>query len=382
MKLSWGILSRRAFVSLILIFATLVATIDAGRASAIGQITSRSLTLVAGGGGDGGSKIGGVVNHAFTFSIPSTTTVGSIQFQYCTTASVAACVMPSGMVTTSLTIGSQTGVMTGFTVNGTTLTTNGSPYLTRTAAAPSAGVENIQLNGVTNPTVTAQTFYVRISTFATTNATGAATDQGSVAAATTNQIVLTGTMPESLVFCAGGTVGTTGGVPDCTTATSGAVTFNQLFSPTDTATVTSQMAASTNANSGYIITVNGVTLTSGGNPIPAMTTTGSGDLGVRGTGQFGLNLKLNTTLTSTVAVGAEVSAASNGTSLRGQALTGYASVDHFRFVTGDSVANSANGGAGPTNSQIYTVSYIVNVAGNQPSGTYTSTLTYICTGYY
>jgi hypothetical protein len=63
--------------------------------------------------------------------------------------------------------------------------------------------------------------------------------------------------------------------------------------------------------------------------------------------------------------------------------SGYASVDHFRFVPGESVANSANGGtAGPTNAQIYTVSYIVNVAGNQPSGTYTATLTYICTGYF
>ncbi len=109
---------------------------------------------------------------------------------------------------------------------------------------------------------------------------------------------------------------------------------------------------------------------------------GTAGLGVRGTSQFGMNLKLNTTLTSTVAVGAEVAAAANGTSLRGQATTGYNTVDNFKYTTGDPVANSANGGAGPTNSQIFTVSYIVNVPGNQASGTYTTTLTYICTGYF
>jgi hypothetical protein len=104
--------------------------------------------------------------------------------------------------------------------------------------------------------------------------------------------------------------------------------------------------------------------------------------GVRGTGQFGLNLKLNTTATSTVAVGAEVALAPNGTSLRGQAFTGYNTVDSFKFVTGDTIAKSDNTVAGPTNAQIFTSSYVVNVAGNQASGTYTSTLTYICTATF
>jgi hypothetical protein len=99
----------------------------------------------------------------------------------------------------------------------------------------------------------------------------------------------------------------------------------------------------------------------------------------RGISQFGLNLKLNTVAVSTVAVGAEVAVASNGTNYRGQAITGYNTVDNFKFVTGDAVANSANGGAGGSDAQIFTVSYIVNVPGSQPAGTYTTTLTYICT---
>jgi hypothetical protein len=345
------------------------------------QITLRSLTLQA-GVTDGGSKPSGVVNHFFQFTLPASGSpnVGSILFQYCTTAanSIASptCVMPTGLDTTAATYGSESGA-TGFSLVNTT---NGAPYITRAAVpvSPSTAV-SYHLLGVTNPSADNTTFYVRISTYASTDTTGAVIDSGTVAASTTEPIILTGTMPESLVFCTGATVGTTSGVPDCATATSGSVTFDRLFSPIDTSIATSQMAASTNAGSGYIITVNGVTLTSGSNTITAMTTAGSGDAGVHGISQFGLNLKANTTATSSPAVGTEVAPAANGTNYRGEALNGYNTVDRFRFFSGNNVADSANGGAGGTDAQIFTASYIVNVPGSQPAGTYTTTLTYICT---
>ncbi len=349
------------------------------------QITLRSLTLQA-GATDGGSKPSGVVKHFYSFTIPSTNNVGSIQFLYCTIAS-GTCTTPNGLSTTSATISAQTGA-TGFTLNNST---NGAPYLTRTAASISAGqAVTYQLSTVTNPDntncfggTTPQsnncTFYVRISTFLATNATGSPIDTGTVAASTATQITLTGTMPESLIFCTGSTISTTGGIPDCSTATSGAVSFNQPFSPADTATATSQMSASTNADTGYNITVNGVTLTSGSNTVTAM---GSSTTGVRGTSQFGLNLRANTAATSTPSVGTDVTPAANGTNYKGEALTGYATIDSFKFVTGNSIADSANAGAGPSDSQIYTISYIVNVNGAQAIGTYTTTLTYICTGNF
>jgi hypothetical protein len=335
------------------------------------QLSSRSLTLQAGAGGNAGSMPGGVVRHLFSFTIPGGGNVGSIKFLYCTTASDT-CTMPTGLVTTSATLGAETGA-TGFSMVNTT---NGSPYLTRTPATVTAQAATYRLDTITNPTTTNQTFYVRISTYVSTDTTGGATDTGTVAASTATQIVLSGTMPESLIFCAGGTIGVTSTVPDCSTATAGTVSFNQLFSPADTATATSQLAASTNAGAGYVITVNGPTLTSGSNTIVAMN---SATTGVRGISQFGMNLKLNTTGTSNPAVGAEIAPASNGTNFKGQALTGYNTADTFKFTTGDSIADSANGGAGGTDAQIYTVSYIVNVSGGQAAGTYTTTLTYICT---
>ena len=338
------------------------------------QITSRSLTLQA-GASDGGSKPGGVVNHLFAFTLPTAGNVGSIQFLYCTTAS-GTCTLPTGLVTTSATMGTQSGA-TGFTLVNTT---NGSPYVTRTASSISANTAvTYQLLSVTNPTTTNQTFYVRISSFVSTNTTGGAVDTGSVAASTATQIVLTGIMPESLIFCSGGSINTTSGIPDCTTATSGSVSFNQLFSPTAAATATSQLAASTNAGSGYSISVNGATMTSGSNTIPAMTSAAAAAVG---NGQFGLNLMANTTASSSPAVGTAVAPAANGTTLKGQPLAGYNTADTFKFNSGDNIANSANGGAGPTNAQIFTVSYIVNVTGSQTAGTYTTTLTYICTATY
>lgn len=367
---------------LVIILATVTIAFRSPSASAA-QITQRKLTLVA-GATDGGSKPGGVVRHQFDFTLPTGGNVGSIKFEYCTIAA-GTCTMPNGLVTTSATLDFEEDV-TGFTLNNTT---NGTPYLTRTATSIVGGVTpTFRLANVTNPIDAvdpnkAMSFFVRISTYASTDTSGTPIDTGVVTASTAQPIVLTGIMPESLIFCTGQTVSTTSGIPDCTTATTGNVTFNQLFSPTDTAVATSQMAASTNAGSGYAITVNGTTLTSGSNTIPPMSTAGGS---VPGTGQFGMNLRANTATAaaSFPYTSADLAPASDGTNLKGQPTTDYNLPDSFKFAPGETIANSAYDGVanntlGPTNAQIYTASYIVNVAGNQLAGTYTTTLTYICT---
>ncbi len=357
---------------LIVAATILLPILDAQTASAA-QISARSLTLEA-GATDGGSKPGGLVKHFYQFTIPTTADVGSIKFLYCTTAG-STCTTPTGLVTTSATLDDQSGA-TGFTVDNTI---NGAPYITRTAASIASSTPvTYRFGNVTNPTNTNEAFYVRITTYLSTDTTGGSTDYGVVAASTSTQITLSGTMPESLIFCTGATISTTGGIPDCSTATAGTVSFNQLFSPTDTATATSKMAASTNAGAGYAISVNGPTLTSGSNTISAMGVAG---VGLRGISQFGMNLKANTAATSTVPIGTEVTpaAGAGGGTFKGQAVGGYSTVDQFKFLSGDTVADSAFGGANGSDAQIFTTSYIVNVSGSQAAGTYTSTLTYICT---
>ena len=378
----------RILVAILFLAATVLQVIPQQTVNAA-QITNRRLTLQA-GAIDGGSMPEGVVNHFFEFTIPSTgTAIGSIKFEYCTTAanSLASptCVPPTDLITTAATLGSEAGSgATGFTINNTT---NGAPYLTKgTAAVPANGNLKFRLDNITNPSTEA-TFFVRIYTYNATNATGTPIDSGTVAAAINKQIKLTGIMPESLVFCTGADIQKTASVPDCATATSGDISFDRLFSPVDTASAVSKMAASTNASSGYAITVNGPTLTSGSNTIPGLLTPTASN---KGNAQFGLNLRANTVAAAPafpgtgITASADIDLVSDGISLNGRALPDYAQPDTFKFISGDTVADSnysppVTTNPRASNAQIYTVSYIVNVPGSQPAGTYTTTLTYICT---
>lgn len=367
-------------MSVLLVAVSVTAIFRAPDAYAA-QITTRSLTLV-GVGGVGGSLPGGNVNHRFTFTIPTLgTALGSVKFEYCTIATLDACVTPTGMDASIITGLTDTGSdVTGWTVQaGSTANT----VIVRRAAAtnPAGGDLIIQLNNIKNTTDVNETFFVRMTTHSSLDGTGATVDNGSVAASTANPIQLSGIMPESLIFCTGADITVTANVPDCSTATSGVIEFNQLFSPQDTATAVSKMAASTNAFSGYAITVNGPTLMSGSTPIPAMAS-GAADAPIartRGISEFGMNLAANTVATSTTPVGAAVTPVPDGVDLRGQAASDYSVADQFKYSNGDIVAASDNGGLGPTNGQLYTVSYVVNVAGNLLAGTYSTTLTYICT---
>lgn len=372
---------------------------------AVGQITSRSLTLQA-NGLNGGSAPGVAVNHLFTFTLPTAGNVGSVKFEYCTTAAdvgAQTCQAPTAMNATGATLGSATGI------NGMSIasTTNNSVVLKHGAAPISIGADTtaaFQLMNVVNPqakkadAITDEpnyTFFVRISSYVSLDGTGSPIDKGTVTASTAAPIYLSGTMPESLIFCTGATVpfkldsgGNPTTIPDCANATSGNIKFNQLFDPTTTATSTSQMAASTNAGNGYAITVNGTTLMSGTtNSIAAM---GATAFPIAGASQFGMNLKANDTTYFAAATGAEITPASvdsTSASLRGEAFTGYNTVNKFKFNSGDVVADSGYTAGGPgttiaTDGQIYTVTYIANVPGSQPAGDYSTTLTYICTPTY
>jgi hypothetical protein len=379
------LLSLRKGLILFAAFAILVTPFITMQNANAAQITLRKLTLLA-GGTDGGSKPGGNVSHKFDFTLPSSSAIGSMRFEYCLTAAdtgINTCVAPAGLDTSSALLANENGV-TGWTSLTDLGSNNNDFYVSKASAAAPAGANTIvsyTFSGIVNPTTENQTFFVRISTFASTDATGPVTDSGTVAAATAEPIVLDGIMPESLVFCTGETVGldaATSTVPDCSTATDGTISFNQLFSPTDTAIATSQMAASTNAGQGYAITVNGTTLTSGSNTISNIGTTTTSNKGIS---QFGINLMANTAAAASgfPYTSADVSPTPNATNFRGQPFTGYGTQNQFTYNSGDAVAKSDNGGAGGTDAQIFTASYVVNVPGSQPAGTYTTTLTYICT---
>jgi len=420
--------------------------------AASSQITNRKLTLES-TTSTGGSLAGGTVNHMFSFKLNSAASIGTMVFQYCTTAAAVAggidCVAPSGVDTSGATLGANTG-LTGWTTplspqqgwdDANDSVHNAVELNMSTAVSTTAGeAVTVELDNIINPTTPNQTFFVRIWTFTATSITfnpadgtpldsADAADSGTVAASTARAIQLSGTMPESLVFCTGHYIDISGvtGLPDCTTATSGSVSFNQLFDPNTTSWATSQMAASTNAGSGYAITVSGHTLESGSNQITPLTTA---NVSIPGTSQFGMNLidDYAPTVTQTAANGGaaivtdptigngsadpihyyesdgvtadpnggKIFPVSDGTNFfANQATGGFKGQgdltnNHPEYlfntdITDSSVilntvaASDSSGTAGPSNSQRYTATYIVNVPGNQPAGGYSTTLTYICT---
>lgn len=127
------------------------------------------------------------------------------------------------------------------------------------------------------------------------------------------------------------------------------------------------LAANTNGTSGYTISYNGTTLTSGGNSIDAMATKTTSSTN---TEQFGINLKNN----ATPDTGAEPTGGS------GTVSSDYNTVDQYRFIA-DTTTPLASASAATTTTT-YTVSYITNVGQTTEAGDYSTTITYICTGNF
>lgn len=303
----------------------------------------------------GSSGQGVTTSYTVNATTATSDNIGSVKFEFCDSAS-GACVLPTGVVTTSATLGAQSP--NGFTMVNTT---NGAPYITRAAANINSGVAmSFTLNSITNPTTANLSYFVRITTYTGSDGSTGPVDNGTVALSTAQPVQLTGVTPEILVFCVGTSI-----TSDCTTVAGSSIDFGD-FSPTATRSGTSVMQAQTNAANGYTITVNGTTLSSGINTIPALATQTAS---VVGTGQFGLNLRAN----ATPAVGADPTGAGSGT------FTGnFGTANQYRFNSGDAVASAA----APTNANTFTSSYIVNIGGAQAAGVYTATMTYICTASF
>jgi hypothetical protein len=333
-------------------------------------VTSRSVTL-------GSSSASAVTTFAYSFKPGTSGNIGAIKLQICDSPiETAACVNAGGssgesFTSNSASILSQSGI-SGFVAGSgsppaptanTFWITNGTPQNVNNTTQVTVTLQNVR-----NPSATNTEFYARITTYSDSAGTSEV-DFGGVAVSTAQQITVSGVMPESLIFCVGAT-GT-----DCTNMTGSAVDLG-VFSPVATNTGTSVMSASTNAGFGYVITINGSTLTSGLNSIAAMGTQSANSAGcvpsctaTTGTAQFGTNVRLNTT----PAVGADVSGLGTATG-----FGGYNTANSFRFFTGDTVASVG----GVTKSNLFTNSYIVNVGGDQAAGVYSATMTYICTATF
>lgn len=319
------------------------------------QITGRKVTL----GSSAASE--STTYTAVTGALPSATVLQSVDFVACTTAS-GSCTTPTGFTSGSSTLSSQPvgyGDAAGWTVD-TSNTGKLRFKKTGNVAAPS-GATSAVFGSVTNPSTTNTTFFLRMTTYSD-DAWTTSVDSGVIAVSTSTTITVSGSVDEALTFCTG-TSGITSS--SCAGATGSSVSLGSLTT-TSTGSGTSLFGITTNAGSGYVVTYNGATLTSGGNTISAIG--GTSATSSQGTEQFGVNLKLNTT----PSVGAEVAGAGSAV-----AASPYATADEFAFVAG-SAQTMVNQGSSDA-FRMFTVSYIANISASTEPGTYTTSVNYVAT---
>jgi hypothetical protein len=313
------------------------------------DLTSRSIRL-------GSSFASETTTHTFRFTTVTPSNVGSIQFQYCSNSPLFSepCTPVTGLNLVSAGIFTQSG-LNGFSVSGATSSSN--LIITRAPLADAAPtLTTFVFSNIVNPSIPDSVNYVRISVFDGINGTGTEVDRGAVVFVVEDRFNIDAYVPPYLTFCKAVSVSI-----DCSTTTGFLVDFGE-FSSNSATSVTTQMAAATNDPTGYNIFINGQSMLSGSNIIPALAIPSSSQ---PGQSQFGINLRAN----SNPSVGANPEA---GAVANGSPTLNYNSPNLFRFVSGENVARSLTS----TGFNRYTVSYIVNVSNDQKPGVYATTMSY------
>ncbi len=237
---------RRLFIVLIgtgAVLLLLLTPVFSGKANAA-QITSRSLTISS------GIISATSVSYTTGFKLGTTGQVQGIKLQFCTSALGTCTSGPTGLTVASRTYGSQTGWTgaTNFAVStSNTNDCDGTQVyiicLNRTDATSenTTGAKTVVINGITNPSgascVSSNpncTFFVRMTTYTTSNFTvGGTVDTGTMASSTEATITISASVEEVLDFCIGSTsinnaTSTTGA--DCSTISGTSVGLGTLDS--------------------------------------------------------------------------------------------------------------------------------------------------------
>ncbi len=316
------------------------------------ELPNRQVRLVS-------STAGEATTYKFHFNLTSEYTLGSIKLEFCANSALIddTCQVPNGFNISSASLSSQSGE-TGFNIMA------GTPaniiILGRTPSLISPGTLSYTFDNVVNPSVNGS-YFVRVTTYASSDASDTIINGGGLAFAINGSIAITSTVPPYLLFCVGVTIQN----EDCSTTSGGYVNFGEL-SPAQPKVGQTQLVIGTNAGSGYTLQVDGTTMASGINVIPALPTP---DVSRPGTSQFGINLVENgdqSIGSNPVGPGAGVPTAN------------YAQPNRYTFQSGDILVHTNN----VENYRKFTTSYLINVSKNQAAGIYVGTMTYVCTASF
>jgi len=295
------------------------------------------------------------VNYNVGFSIATAGSIQSIAIEFCSNSALIEdpCVAPYGFDALNTHLINSTGI-SGFIVSPSS--TVNKIVLTHAPSGPvNAGPVSFEFDDIVNPTNT-DSYYTKISTYTSTDATGSPVDFGALAFSINKSFDVSVEVPPYLLFCQGETIDGY----DCSTAQGNLLNLGQL-SDEIPSVAQSQLVAATNASGGYNVSMSGGTMTSGNNILSPMAGTAS----AVGTSQFGINLRSN----ANPDIGIDPEGPGSGT-----VAARYNTPNRYRFSSGDTLATAA----GVQDFKKYTISYLVNVAKDQSPGVYATTLTYIC----
>ena len=348
---------RLAFTQMVLLLFFSVVVFSSN-ASAVIRFQNRSLLI---SDPTPGATTSYTVSLTYNNQDVPTTTVGSMDLLFCNDPiPTDPCDAPVGLDVSNaiLTPENQTGE-TGFSILSAT---SNHIVLTRTPGTVGETPSTYKFTNIVNPTGTFSAFSVRLSDYASTDASGPLINLGSIRSQVTTGVTIETQVPPFLLFCVSHQV-----APDC--GSTDGINYIDLGEVDETKplTTTSQMAAETNAISGYAITVNGQTLAVGPHVIDALQ---SPTISAPGNTQFGINLIENTN----PAMGADPDGRSDDTSVE----PNYSIPNEFMYHDGDTIAISNRASL----EKRYTVSYIINASPSLHAGVYSTTLTYICSGRF
>jgi len=192
------------------------------------------------------------INHDFSFTTATTGTIASVTFQYCTTAA-GACSTPNGLVTTS---GSQ-GSLTGLGASTTNFASNGNIILTVTSpiSVSSGTAIVIPYSNITNPTSINSSFFIKITT---KDGNADTIDSTTVAFATLGSTSIAVSADVGATFSVSLAAVTSGFVNGATinlgSTTAATIPFSSL-STGSTKIAAHDITVTSNSSGGYVITV-------------------------------------------------------------------------------------------------------------------------------
>lgn len=306
----------------------------------------------------GTSTPGANTSHAIRFDLQTAANMGSIEFEYCINGPFigSPCTVPPGLDVLSANLSSEAGE-TGFSIHPNS--TSNKIIITRTPGMVTPQPVTYIFENVINTTTPGMSTFIRVSTFASDDATGSRTDTGVVMFSTSGALSVGGFVPPYLTFCAAVAVAN-----DCSSTTGDRINLGEL-SITIPSTATSQFAGATNDVNGFTVTLLGTTMTSGSNTITAIPAPAAS---APGTSQFGINLRANTS----PAVGQNP--LGSGTSVP---EPDFDIPNQFVFQNGTLTASPLS-----TDYNTFTVSYIVNIPAGQPPGIYSTTATFLAVAMF